>query len=248
MRGGRDTRGFARTPSASLHGETSVAVPPFGIYRPANALWQEDALSTVNEARTSVRAFLLRKHKYPEYADQLRPNNAFGITFVAKWRMQRCASRERIDFNEVLERIGDLAIVEGPLEIPIDHVEMLGSKAVAAVFKEGSAAISTLAAERRKIASILQDAGLPRAPVQVPDHISLMRYDAHRVKRARLDGYLCDQTERIVDAGLRLADIRTVMLDGIIVGNGYTDPFMAESLAVNYQEEDFQLTAEGALA
>jgi hypothetical protein len=227
MKSGRYTRAYARASVSSPRAELMQIAPPFGVYRPVVARWQDEIGETLLEARTQVRAFLSRQLGLA-LADRFSDNKSHGTTYIEKQRMSRC-NRDRLDFGGLLQSVGEFAARAAELEVPIGGLRWCGYEdtVLAASFAPGTA-VGRLLVERGHITRMLRAAGLPHVPIRQPEHVALFRYHVGKNHRNNLARHQRGNILDIVSRNLAAAEIDAVTLDRVIVGDGYDRPFVAE--------------------
>ena len=204
------------------------SVPPFGVYQLAIPEWQDYAFEFLYNAEDAARAYLRGSCKLPLAAQKFEVNDTFAATFVERRDTRDREDRSDIQFERVLECIGNVASNGGVVAIPVGDLEWMGSRIVA-TFDQESVEYKHLIDHQAEITRILSEAGLSDPPVYLPHHTSLTRfkYDRniphHDLYRKHRETLLHMMSAQLVAAG-----IDSVELGETIVGRNYTDQFTLE--------------------
>ena len=204
--------------SAHASTESALATPPFGIYRLATDEWQQYARAGLAAVEEPAQAYL-DASTTPEFANSLRVNDAFAATFVQRGDMLARPDREALQFDKVLERVGNLAASSRVLTVPITGLAWSCSR-IAALLDTRSSEYAEVLVQRRELSRILGEAALPNAPVRRPGHVSLCRRTNIRLRRVQQRELLAMVHRQVAALGMG-----SVELGVTIVGNNYKDPF-----------------------
>lgn len=232
MSGARAVRAIAHTPTPpSL--EFRSAVPPFGVYRLASDDWRSTTYETLAETEQSVHAYLFGLQLTVPQANRFKLNDAYAATHIQRRDMIDRADRHGIQFDRVLERVGNLAASSGTLTVPIAGLAWQGGN-ITAVLDQASPEYDQLLDHSAEVARIIREAGMPDPPVRRPHHVSLYRYAADKnTPRTRLVYEQRLELLEIVGARLAQVALDAVDLEATVVGSSYTDQFTLDEWLLN---------------
>jgi hypothetical protein len=218
-----ETRTFA--PTSTFQQEPLLAAPLFGIYRLATGEWQDSAREVLAEAVPSVQGYLRCVQPNPELAERFSVNDLFATTFMQRQDSRDCLGRENLQFDRVLEQIGELAASSGVVTVPIARLMWRGNCVAGALDCESSE-YRSLIDHQAAIGRILEEAGLLESPVRRPHHVSLGRYSPISYSPdTRLNATQRASVLHLVGGRLARAEIDAVDLGKTIVGQSYSSPF-----------------------
>jgi len=224
---------------ASITARTSMYpipdVPPFGVYQLAIPEWQEYAYETLVGVQQPVRMYI-DGLKLPEGSSQrFGINPIYAATFVERRDTKDRDDLREIDFESVIERVGNLMASSEVVAVPIADLEWYASRIVAP-FDQESGEYKRLLDQQVEIEQILRGAGMEEPPVNRPHHTSLsgfsFRFEATPL-HTRIYRNHRKEIVQMISRRLTYAGIDSVELGGLIVGQNYSSPFAPGSWQMN---------------
>lgn len=219
---------------ASVSARTSIYpfpnVPPFGVYQLAIPEWQEYAHETLVRAQAPVRMYIDGLELPDGSSERFGVYPTYAATFVERRDTKDRDDLGEVDFDSVIERIGNLTASNEVVAIPIAELEWCASRIVAP-FDQESGEYKRLLDLQDGVERILHDAGLEEPPVNQPHHTSLSGFSFQleaKPLHTRFERNHRKEIIRMISRRLTYAGIDSVELGELIVGQNYTSPFTPE--------------------
>ena len=210
----------------------------FGVYRPLTPESMAEVSEVLGFAARAVKLHL--QEKFPTAAE-LKPLNYFGTTFVqhthVKKRMRAGLFQRGFQLGQMIDEVKQHAEECPTLLVPIEHFDWFGARwdqiagrKLATGIDPESFAHDVLKRQASSVREMLKVAEGNELGVEVPSHISLMKYgrygdhlDLNRTQRSEVSAIVEEQFD---EAGLHYVE-----LGRLIIGAGYTRA-VAESQAL----------------
>lgn len=202
-------------------------VPPFGVYQLAIPEWQDYAYETLARAQAPVRMYIDELNLPDGSSDRFGVNPIYAATFVERRDTKDRDDLCGVDFDSIIERIGNLTASDEVVAVPIADLEWCASRIVAP-FDQESGEYKRLLDQQVEIEQILRDAGMEEPPVNRPHHTSLSGFSFQfedKPLHARFGRNHRREMVRMMSRRLTYAGIDSVELGGLIVGQNYSSPF-----------------------
>lgn len=207
--------------------ESTLVTPPFGVYRCVGTEWYEDERDTLDTIQAEGRA-ILRKTGVRSRARLWRAKPSIGTSYVER-RFTETTDLSGIDFAKLLRRIGEITTGGEEVAVPIARVDWAGyHRTVLAAFFADSVELRQLAEEQIAVADIMEDAGLPRTMVKMPDHVSLANWSVLPGVPQLFQDKHRTAIRYMATRELGGSSLRSVVLSDMMVGFGYNQPYSLE--------------------
>lgn len=210
----------------------------FGVYRPLTPESKEEVKEVLGFAVNSINTYL-GKNFYN--GSKMKPLDLFGVTFVqhtqVRQRMRAGLFQRGFERGRMINGIERHAEELPSLTIPIEDFGWFGARwdedagrKLAARLDVESLGYDVLKRQADAVGDMLRQSNGTELKVEVPSHVSLMRYgrygdrlDLNRIQRRDIRG--------IVEEHFDQAALTHVELGRLIIGTGYEKP-IAESLKI----------------
>lgn len=218
--------GYAHT-SARTSASPPVVAPAFGVYRAAESSWRAGMQCSIDVLQNTGRT-VLRRTGAQSSARLWRGKKSLGATYLERRSMEdNTLSGEA--FAKLLRQVGEISTGGAGVEVPIAGLDWVGpNRMVLAVKLADCYEMHQLARERYEIEDALADAGLPHDMVRTPDHVGLCRWKPFPGLPNLFEEKHRSDIEKAATKQLGRASIESVVLDDLIVGNGYDLPYALE--------------------
>lgn len=208
----------------------------FGIYRPLTPESKEEVSMVLRMAANSVSAYLGKT--FPNSAD-MKPLDFFGVTFVqytqVEKRLRRGLFQRGFEKGRMIDQIEKHAEEFPTLAVPLEEFgwygarwEPVAGRKLAARLDQESFGSDVLERQSVAVKEMLRCANGSELSVEVPDHVSLMKYGRYGDK-LDLARFQRREIREIVEGHFDDADLTHIELGRLMMGTGYEKP-ITESL------------------
>lgn len=211
----------------------------FGVYRPTTEECAEVLINTLKQVEEKAKKYLETKPGQPA---TFKSHKELGVTYLEQYSVRRALKGRHLDVHgvrKVVHGVEDQNYKNNNDEITVDllgvswegggdrkltgQIEACSPDAVSPDSKLDDSA-ERIAYDAQELASLLEDIGAETlaGDVRIPEHVSMFTY------RSKMPDYVQHEHKRVISdiasTELSRANITSVVLADVVVGDGYSKP------------------------